>query len=60
MTKNEARAALAGTWRFEYVKDLIALREANLIDAVYAHETANPPNPSGSLNHADMKVQHLP
>lgn len=42
MTKNEAREALAATWRFSRVGDDIALREVALIEAVRAHELSNP------------------
>ena len=56
MTKIEARAALAGTWRFERGENLIALREINLISAVYAHKTAHAANHK-ALGYDDTHAQ---
>lgn len=58
MTKNEAREALVGIWRFERVGDLIALREVDLIEAVCTQEATLLPNPPGSYGYTDMRVQH--
>ncbi len=57
MTQNEALKALAGTWQFERVGDLVALREVSLIEAVRTQDV-HLPNPSGAPNHADIQVQH--
>ncbi len=60
MTKNEAREALATTWRFDRVDELIALREVALIEAVRAHEATRSPNlnlPS-SPTYADAQPLH--
>lgn len=57
MTKIEARAALAGTWRFERGENLIALREIDLISAVYAHETTHAANPTEALSCDDTHAQ---
>lgn len=45
MTKNEARERLAATWRFSRVGENIALREAELIEAVRDYELSNPATP---------------
>ncbi len=60
MTKNEARAALAGTWRFERAENLIALREVNLISAVYVHETTNTTNRTEALGYDATHTRHAP
>lgn len=60
MTKNEARAALAGTWRFEHVENLVALREVSLISAVYAHETTDAANRIEALGYDDEQVRRAP
>lgn len=60
MTKNEARAALAGTWRFERTEDLIALREINLISAVYVHETTSTTNHTEALGYDATHVRRAP
>lgn len=60
MTKNEARAALAGTWRFERAEDLIALREINLISAVYTHETTNTANRAEALGYEATHARRAP
>ena len=54
MTRTQAREALAETWRFNRVGDLIALREVNLIEAVRALETARSPNPPGSFSYKEV------
>ncbi len=59
MTKIEARAALAGTWRFERAENLVALRETDLISAVYAHETTYAANPTEALSYDDTHVQRV-
>lgn len=56
MTKNEAREALAATWRFNRVGDLIALREVELIEAVHAHEASRSPSPASSFAYADAPL----
>lgn len=53
MTRDQAREALAETWRFNRVGDLIALREVKLVEAVRASETTRSPNPPGSFNYAE-------
>lgn len=53
MTRNEAREALAKTWRFNCVGNLIALREVKLIEAVRAHETTRSSNPSASFAYVE-------
>jgi len=54
MTRDQAREALAETWRFSRVGDLIALREVKLVEAVRnTYETARSPNPPGSFNYAE-------
>lgn len=58
MTNNEAREALANTWRFERVGDLIALRETSLIEAVRTQETTLVPRLLRSSDYVDMQVQH--
>lgn len=58
MTKNEAREALATTWRFDRVDELIALREVALIEAVRAHEATRSPNLPDSFTHADSQPLH--
>lgn len=57
MTKNEAREALAATWRFERTGDLISLREVELIGVVRAHETTYSSNPPRSFDYVDTQVQ---
>lgn len=52
MTRTQAREALAETWRFNRVGNLIALREVNLIEAVRALE-ARSPNPPGSFSYSE-------
>lgn len=58
MTKNEAREALATTWRFERVGELISLREVKLIEAVRAHEATRSPNLPSSPTYADAQPLH--
>lgn len=58
MTKNEAREALATTWRFDRVGELIALREVALVEAVRTHEASHSPNLLGSLSYADAQSLH--
>ena len=41
MTRDEAKKALAETWRFNRVGKLVALREVGLIEAVHTHEAAS-------------------
>ena len=41
MTRDEAKKALAKTWRFSRVGELVALREVGLIEAVRVHEAAS-------------------
>jgi hypothetical protein len=52
MTRTQAREALAETWRFNRVDDLVALREVNLIEAVRALEVRSP-NPPGSFGYRE-------
>ena len=59
MTKNEAREALAASWRFERAGDLISLREVELIEAVRIHETTCSSNPPRSFDYVDARVQSL-
>lgn len=58
MTQNEALEALAGTWRFEPIGDLVVLREVSLIEAVRTQETTRLPNLPRSSNYVDTQVQH--
>ena len=58
MTRSEAREALADTWQFECVGDLIALREVDLIEAVRTQETTRLPNLPTSSNYVDTQAQH--
>ncbi len=60
MTKSEARAALAGTWRFERAENLIALREVSLISAVYAHETTDAANRIEALGYDATQLRRAP
>lgn len=57
MTKNEAREALAATWRFNRMGELIALREIELIEAVRIHKTTYSPNLPGSISYDAIQVQ---
>ena len=41
MTRDEAKKALAETWRFSRVGELVALREVGLIEAVRMHEAVS-------------------
>ena len=41
MTRDEAKKALAESWRFSRVDGLIALRELGLIEAARAHEAVS-------------------
>jgi hypothetical protein len=52
MTRTQTREALAETWRFNCVGDLVALREVKLIEAVRALE-ARSPNPPGSFGYRE-------
>lgn len=58
MTNHEAREALMNTWRFERIGDLIALREASLIEAVRTQETTRVPDLPRSSDYVDTQVQH--
>ena len=57
MTKNEAREILAGTWRFNLVGEVVALREVELIEAVRDHEAVHAARSSTSLSRT--RPQHL-
>lgn len=52
MTRTQAREALAETWRFNRVGDLVVLREVKLIEAVRALE-ARSPNLPGSFGYRE-------
>lgn len=58
MTKNEAREALATTWRFNRVGELIELREVALVEVVQAHEASCSPNSPGSFTYTDVQSLH--
>ena len=57
MKRDEAKKALAETWRFSHVGELVALREVELIEAVHTHEAVSSAGPSSP--HKYMRPQPL-
>ena len=56
MTRDEAKKALAETGRFSCVGELVALREVELIEAVYAHEAVSSAGPSSPREYAQAQL----
>ena len=59
MTRDEAKKALAETWRFNRVGELVALREVGLIEAVRAQEAASAAG-SSSPHHYQAQSRRAP